>query len=273
MHDFWQINELIAKVFEYLRPIDLICIKSINKQIGANADKVLEFKWSSSPIFKDFMPKNLLKNHFTEVQQILPQIKPEFLPSNLLQFIKNLNTYWQKDCIISGSCILQFLLDEIYDDYDIDIFIDNRKVPQMINFLFLTGYTIDTIWKKNNYSKFGKYVQIMNFAKTFKGKYRIQLIIVNRFRTSPVDIVRNFDFTIVKNYFDGRHLHITNKDYILRKYDKITTSQVEKYKCAERIQKYKQRGITFELVVDNSWFNFNSLRSLLFKQNDVLTID
>ena len=231
--------KLLQKILNNLRPIDLIQIKSLNKYLYSIIKYNLEKRFKKSHIFNGF-------------------------------FTNEVYTLLNKKCVLSGSCLLQFLLDERYPEYDIDIFLDDRNYPKMINYLFKIGYRIVYAWNRNTYSEWDKYVQIMNFKKD---NFKVQLILSNKVKSTPIDIVKNFDFDILKNYYDGSSLRILDKISIADKVTIVNLSESRGYKFVERIKKYKERGITFKIINGDIKRNFKpKIMKLIFNKFKVLTL-
>jgi hypothetical protein len=211
------VNFLLEKIFDYLRPIDLICIKTVNKKFYDNIKYIIDIRYKKSHVFKG-------------------------LSNNMSEFLNHFNN----DCVISGSSVLQFLLNEKYDTFDIDIFVDKKNYQQIARCLFLHYYKIQSVWNNNPYSKWNHYLQIINFKKECVNQIHIQLIITNPL-SSPLEIINNFDFDILKNYYDGKNIKICKPDFVLNKFNIIEKSKLKGYKYSSRVEKFKNRGIIFKV--------------------------
>lgn len=75
--DILEINEILQKILDYLRPIDIIICKTVNRNFYDNAAKILSIKFDKSPIFTKYF------KDFSSFKKI-----------------------FANDCIISGSAML-----------------------------------------------------------------------------------------------------------------------------------------------------------------------
>lgn len=154
-------------------------------------------------------------------------------------------------CVISGSFIIQCLIDESWEYSDIDFFIHmhNNKnyeslVTDFLGYQWL-NYNPDETYhsiKNNMIKKVKTYEHITNI-------YRIQFVSVD---TSNICAFVNetFDFDICKNiyYHDGRdNLHVNNFDNILLKETNFRFPTIYGFEAAiSRHHKYTRRGIKFK---------------------------
>jgi hypothetical protein len=210
------------EVFKYLKPIDLVILSKVN---------IFYKKILNEEINKKFKKWSNLKRYFNN---------PEFFTELL-----------SKDCIISGSFLLQFLLNEIYMNSDIDIYLTEESSIFMKEYLLMEGYLF------SGKTDFGEYIEIMekndnepfiveNYVKYGLPPLKIQLIVSK----NSLKLIKHFDFNIVKNYFDGKKMYINknliNKTEIITKYEYENLSNLQK----RRIKKYKKRGFNFTIVTN-----------------------
>lgn len=204
------------EVFKYLKPIDLVILSKVNsfykKILNEEIKKKFE-KWSN------------LNRFFNN---------PEFF-SQLLS----------KNCVISGSFLVQFLLNEIYKGSDIDIYLTEDSAVFMRDYLLMEEYSFTA---STDFSEYKDIVEkndnepfiVENYSKydNWLGLMKIQLIISK----NPLKLIKCFDFNIVKNYFDGEKMYVNEscvaKTEILTN---VNLSNVQK----RRMEKYKKRGFNF----------------------------
>jgi hypothetical protein len=191
-------DQLITIFSSYLRVIDIVLIKTINKECSRLCDEIIEKK-----------------------------IKTK------LETFSIDKTYFGNDCRLSGSSVLQILLDEEYET-DLDIFILENKFNETIQKLLDCGYVLE---KDNDNYPYEDSMVIKKFNE-FKNKDNklIQLIVVENID----ECINNFDINIVQNYYNGINIKI--KDPV-----NIVNKQIIKfdYTLIQRNLKYIIRG--FEL--------------------------
>ncbi len=278
-----------------LRPIDIIILQKENPFITNRIVDVLKEKLYISPVFKKFFDN--------EIQ--------------ISNFFKLLN----ENCIISGSTILQYLLDEFYiynnhiDDFDLDMYMDSKNAYDVIKFLKQCGYYLHEYTKKSIYN--GKYFKkckvIYSFKRaleydfktnTFKNiminvnrspkeiqqyikniyinksylenrycrenkkiiKYKnIQLMVIDEsIAKSASELIEEFDFNILKNYYDGTNFHIHDTNAVSKKINTINESVLlENKKRFYRMNKYCSRGIKFHIIPKNDTLSKKTIQNLL----------
>jgi hypothetical protein len=146
--------------------------------------------------------------------------------------------------IISGSIVLQSILDECYKT-DIDIycttasFMDLIEPPGFINNrAYYEARTMDI--RQYNIP----YCLYLISYECRDGIKNIQLIIVDIF---PPKIINYFDLTCCMNYFDGNKLYISYPETLQKiSYHCLNPGCItHNDKTIERINKYHDRGFTF----------------------------
>lgn len=217
-------NEILCKIFRFIRPIDLICIKTINRRIYNNIEKHLDLQIKNNSIFRKFVTRD---------------------------FFKLIN----ENCVISGSALLQFLLDEQYDKFDIDIYIrgDNENYRNMVDYLISIGYSEGIHSRPDNRYNFTDSIFIM--YEFVRDNFKIQLILCCK---DIKTVISDFDFSFVKNYYDNS-IKIFNKESILKKHsDDKRRANIDPHhydptlrSTISRIRKYIKRGFSF--MVSNEY--------------------
>jgi hypothetical protein len=174
------------------------------------------------------------------------------------QYVKFKLLLENNNAVISGSFIIQCILNEIWEDSDIDIFVKkntheflyesddvNYKKFCLETFFCKCGFTfIKEDKNKSNYFYNLKYVvEIQTFIKD---KNKIQIIFINENSEKSLEnyIFENFDFSICKNTYSIKNkteiLNIYDLNGILyKKFDFGFTSNNKK--SMERYENYSQR--------------------------------
>lgn len=165
---------------------------------------------------------------------------------------------------VTGSFVLQLILGETFDSYDIDLYVDTiskdlttqivenlgfTQIPQNIFPSFQTNhkYLKQIVEKVENYIVPDVYLQKTSADFRYKKELKIQLIeTVNTFKGIE-SYINTFDFDILQNYYDGNSFTVRNLNNILNK----TALYNEKFLGVRpfawiigRITKYKKRGFS-----------------------------
>jgi hypothetical protein len=151
--------------------------------------------------------------------------------------------------VISGSCLLSPLLSGVNFN-DIDIFVPEGSEWDVAS---LFGEDNVTMNFKNAYIHNSIPVGSQNFKINLPD---IQLDIIPCLNT-PSEIISSFDFTIVKNYYDGKSLiirypnHIIEKQLVLNRRYQYSTKERSEY----RRDKYIRKGFNPPLLSPqyNEW--------------------
>lgn len=163
--------------------------------------------------------------------------------------------------LISGSFVLQNILDENWNESDIDIFFCNlEKTPHeypLCYFLFalenkykvIESRDIDMSERLGAYSK-SKYEIRRVLEYEIKTK-KFQCIHLNTDTISGVsDFINNFDFNFCKSVFyydeNGPHLSVPFFEEVMLKKTKISSINESKSSTSRR-EKYTKRGFSFLL--------------------------
>jgi len=221
-------------------------------------------------------PKFNKKIGINHLQQII-KIKFEALLESLLG--EQSNTFYellQKDnASISGSCILQLLLDEQWNNTDIDIYICGKNLKNQNNDMydFLKNTNLFEIKTVTSYDKVLPtetclITKLHNF--TFKNKIshiiKFQIIKIGFDEKNIKNIeykyeepdqkihhnaIDHYDFNTCKNmiYFDNNEFHfkIDNPDDVFNKFTSNINIKNKAYMNSlfSRVIKYSNRGFTF----------------------------
>lgn len=190
---------------------------------------------------------------------ITEEIESRFIQCNRLKnFFNNTKEFHgllNENCLLSGSMMIQFLLNETYSSCDVDIYItgETSDLP-IIKFLEKEKYKYCPNDPLNaEYRHCSGILNIKTFYKKCKGwkqdfslLKKVQLIISN----NSTDIINNFDFNIAKNYYDGTTVFITES--LATKTEIIFCDDIRKI-SKERLEKYLTRGFKFEISMDNQY--------------------
>lgn len=151
--------------------------------------------------------------------------------------------------VISGGCLLSPLLSGVNFN-DIDIFVPEGSEWDVAS---LFGEDNVTMNFKNAYIHNSIPVGSQNFKIKLPN---IQLDIIPCLNT-PSGIISSFDFTIVKNYYDGRSLIIRHPNHIIEK--QLVLTRRHQYSTRERSEyrrdKYIRKGFSPPLLSPryNEW--------------------
>lgn len=230
--------EVVDYITKFVKPVDLYNWCRINKNYNTMLRTLIKRSVLSE-----------IENRLRDIFDDLPQF---------LQILA------KSKSVISGSFIIQCILNEYWNDTDIDIYIpikgnnitgyteNDNPITIMEDYLYKT-------MKFTHYEAANRYGHDINTEKLIfnwirnylKGNYSIQVIQVNI--DENISEVKNFihqtfDFDICKNIYNFAE----NQSYLsLYKMNQIC-SKMTKFKCAyrlgssiERCKKYQKRGFVF----------------------------
>ena len=201
------ILDIILKVFEKMRPIDLISVRTLNQTCKYYIDIILKKKMK-------LFQKSLN----------CPQYLFDILNENTM---------------MSGSCMVHFLLEERYIESDIDIFMNKTDFILLHEYLIKHDYKCDNTVYPDRYPPMFK---VFNFEK--ENKTKIQLIVCKDVKNN----ILNFDFNIVKNYYDGKNIIIKDINNLSKKKELLeVVFHDELIINSTRLDKYINRGFNFEI--------------------------
>jgi hypothetical protein len=199
--------ELKYKIFDYIQPCILLRFKRLNRNFYNNIQKYIKRKFDTSSIFTQFF---LSKSDVSTLYDILDRY-----------------------CILSGSSILKFLLDDTFPVNNLNIYsiIDNCDL--------LTYFLKDNGYEDNHNFYNDEDVTIKEYYCS-ENKKTIQIVLCE----DPLFIVKHFDFSSLKNYYDGKNFVYTKPD--LESKREVMTSK-EFFLCS-RDRVYKYLGRDFEIL-------------------------
>ena len=235
------------EIVKYLDPKDLYNIRYVSK----NFCNIITFK----------MIKDTIKNNiYQRLRRILGDHTDKFL--ELLT---------ENSGVISGSFILQCILNETYSESDIDIYIPtptNRSKSGIYN--SLENYIYNGTMKSKFISGDNQYIyESDNISYIREYQYidlKIQIIYIfsqNNIENLWEPIKNLFDFDIVKNIYSENALKIYKLSEIMEKTTTFKKSWDLRSSIA-RYNKYSSRGFTFkeptagyqDLIFNSKEFNF-----------------
>ena len=263
-NSFFKNNDMLSILSQFLHPKD---IWTMNKTIGS--------------IGKDFMKKYLEKSIIRSINNRLRSI----LDGNLNKFKKILQ---DTQSIISGSFIMQCILDEHWQKSDIDIFISHEEIGKRLvhkkiknpaypedeftpleDFLF-----IKTRWKDGHKSDRYDYSSFIKWVRDYRLKnYIFQTIQLIWKKENLYDyILQTFDFDICKNAYGidkngNEYIKIFNLKNLLNKETNFAfKGNVEK--SMDRYLKYKERGFNFRMIDPEK--TYQEIKSYLLLHTKIL---
>jgi hypothetical protein len=175
---------------------------------------------------------------------LITNLKKFFKIPVLLEFLSHLND----NAIISGSFILSTILNETYENNDIDIYIDNHyKYFKLFKFLVKSDFQLTR--STDNYKYLNNNKQNLIYCVDtfiYKNNENIKIdIIYNKLNKM---VIRDcFDLDIVKNYYNGTDYYVYNLTKLVYKKDYIHESKLNP-KTEKRIIKYRNRGFEISIL-------------------------
>lgn len=201
--------------------------------------------WTMIKYYNNETFKNILYKKFIQkINEI------EYMPQ-IIEEIKRINEIPGSKAIITGSTVMQILLNEKWDS-DIDIF-TNKNTE--INFNFSKLRKVVNSDKK--YKKYNNKLPIVNLTQYFAGSDLagsdlagsncvaskvFEIVKMDTDSCDPNDIVHDFDLSGVKCWFDGTTLHINMPDYTFNKIMFLDNTLNKNTTNEKRIEKYINRG-------------------------------
>lgn len=233
-------EDLIYQVIKYLPLKDIYCL---DKSTKISKPYLLQYISNRSINNIDIKLKNIFKDKYDIFNKLLIE----------------------SGSIISGSFVLQNLLNEYWDESDIDIYVPynnklldkNFKPTSQLDKFLLENYKLENSLCSNSYYILIEKVEtIKNYMV---GGKKIQIILVKNIQQNEFKdyINNNFDFDICKNFYgirkDGnKFIDIYNFDQIFEKKTEFKYStNLPKTRITSsivRYNKYIKRGIIFDKI-------------------------
>lgn len=208
-------NEILFIIFDWVPPIYIYHLGKCNKRLRQLS--IFNFNL-------------LLKKRITTLN----------INTNLIELIN-------KNCVISGSFMLQLLKNVNYYNSDIDIYVKKDYESDIINFLNTNNFILQ---EPNPNYDFHSNWNVCSFIDSFDNK--IDLIITDG---DQRDFIKDFDLNIVKNYYDGNIYFnsylINNKTQVVDINYETLPSKINHFKRIKRINKYLKRGFNFNYLFRN----------------------
>jgi hypothetical protein len=158
--------------------------------------------------------------------------------------------------VISGSYLVQKLLNERYENSDVDIFCYESEIEKMDLVLF--DYTKRYLKKNTRYfgnTEATKHLQkIKNIVHYSKKGVVYECIVIDSSVDNISDFIEfSFDFDIVRNVYtrdkEGNYqLRIYNKENLINRVEYIKSEKLSGFKIKQRIMKYTTRGFKFVII-------------------------
>ncbi len=215
-----------------------------------NAKDLYSLKMSTKFHYKEIKYKDI-KNVI--IKTVINRLESE---TNIK--IDVLLNYMEKNKIsISGSFILQCILNEFWADSDIDMYTyENANLAK--NVFMDCGYEVSAFTTENDYAMLNEIRTIGNFD--ILGKPTIQLILLDNDKNIFTYVNTSYDFNVCKNIFyveNGKNmLHIQHIHNIMKK--QISCNFLgTSCKLSARKLKYEGRGFTFKDNVLGNYVYYN----------------
>jgi len=198
------------------------------------------------------------------------------LPQSLMDLIKKC------EGVITGSALLSVLYDEHFGNMDVDVFLEAKHAETVHTWLTEIKDTTELIMDEdlqyvhlfediiNRDSEAKRQFSTFTCRRAKHLLYKlplppslcpIQFIFLNSDKPKE-RVEKKFDISVLRNWFDGKELHIGfQNDIVNRTYAIQLTIQQHKHVCSEipkaRIEKYRERGFTctnLETRICYRWF-------------------
>ena len=168
------------------------------------------------------------------------------------------------DCVLSGSFVLKHINNDEFKCSDIDLYINianGEKILSIIKFITGENYLEVIVEEKKYNNNNNKYsdntiVDVIQYINPTLKK-SIDIIIC----CDIIDTIDDFDFNIVKNYYNGTETYITYPENVYKKKEKITLyrSDITNWKKRlGRVEKYKTRGYNLTVDVEKEKNNYTT---------------
>lgn len=201
--------------------------------------------WTMVKYYNNETFKNMLYKKFIQkINEI------EYMP-HIIEEIKRINEIPGCKAIITGSTIMQILLNEKWDS-DIDIF-TNKNTEINFNFSKLRK----TVLSDKKYKKYNK-LPIVNLTQYYSNESEctdaecglkvFEIVKMDTESCDPNDIVRDFDLSGVKCWFDGTTLFVNKPEYTFNKIMFIDLDINKNLTNEKRIEKYTKRGFEIRSI-------------------------
>jgi hypothetical protein len=180
--------------------------------------------------------------------------------------------------LIAGGGILCCLTPEKWLSNDLDLYVPCRHLPA-----FLTAFNTFRTNKEFKASEYCPSFLRRNGIRTVKTMRGIEVddevgqlniyvdLMAVRHKTSPLNVVQNFDLTACQVWYDGKDVYATHPDHISMMKATLQGDYVPVFSLGNRflqnrIQKYNDRG--FEITIDQTILRPNSYWSVKHSMNN-----
>lgn len=229
----------LGDFLNHLGAIELCCLKLTCRQFN----ETITYDKINKMIIKSI--ENRLKNYvgdYEEFQQFLIKTK----------------------AFISGSFIIQCILDHYYNDSDLDIYIPIKNYKEtIITYNFKNSKTTSQSVSYRDFDDV-KICRVVNYQFN-NNKMQLIYVEIDKDRQSIIDYLTDyFDLDICKNFYRPNDLYIQNLSQIVTQklYFKIQNTHWNLAKFMSRANKYRERG--FELINRYALQNLSGKRIYIY---------
>lgn len=264
-----QIETIIKPNQELIISLTPDALKSTMAKRISNLLERLSPEWTNNSPFKNNVKETEMPEYIPAVQKALIA----FFKDGWDKYYKGLNTNISKQrllrfinkilkdnkAIISGGFILKAI--GKFDDpksVDIDIYVPTEKVGTLkYDMARLFNYTTRV---KHNANPESKHIKdgILSVSKYSKGEpgtpsyAEMDIVEVNTGKT-PIDVIKNFDFTFCENWYDGTTVFMTYPEHVEKKTGFLEKHYMDLLYAGDsvlfkRMEKYIGRG--FKISID-----------------------
>lgn len=163
----------------------------------------------------------------------------------------------ENEALIAGGSILSRLSPKPWNTNDLDIYVSCRRLSAIVSFLTRNGFEKVKGFKASEYcSSFlrrNNIRTVYTFANAYFG-INIDVMAV-RHKSTPLQVVQNFDLTICQTWYDGRDVSATHPKHIEEMKAELQGDYVKVFLTGNkflhnRIRKYNSRG--YEINIQGS---------------------
>jgi hypothetical protein len=200
----WECLHTFYPIAEFLAPIEVIGLAKLHKNFKLDKRMIEWYKWQFEKNIYDLMKS---KGHpiIAQLMSTIPRPWP---------------------FVISGSIVLQALLSEKWESYDIDVYGNSDGLNELEKILrdncyvcLLNPDSEDQYIQLEAAKLIKKVTDWHNYVRTSSNNYMVpccvQIIELRDLIKNPADCVNSFDLSVVKNSWNGTDIFINDYESLL----------------------------------------------------------
>ena len=204
----WECLYTFYPIAEFLSPIEVIGLAYLHKDF--KLDKMMK-KWCTMAFVKNIENLMTARGHPLLAEKLSTIPRP-----------------WP--FVISGSLVLQALLSETWDSYDIDIYGKTDGLREVENLLrkncyvsFFNPNTVDCYIQLETTKSMKKVMDWHNLSRNVIDRAcTIQIIELSDHIECASDCVKDFDLSVVKNSWDGKTIYVDDYRSLLTRTSNVS---------------------------------------------------